>query len=138
MIPIRLSLKSVSVTAKRASTVFGVLAVAIASQAGAQTIRATVNGDLVNFPDVQPMMVGNHVMVPVRGVFEHMNTTLNWDEPTQTIFAMHGADSIKLTLNTRNAVVNGRTVPLDSPAMMYQGRTMHRSRCHRPGRSGAG
>ena len=70
------------------------------------------------------MMVGNHVMVPVRGVFEHMNTTLNWDEPTQTIFAMHGADSIKLTLNTRNAVVNGRTVPLDSPAMMYQGRTM--------------
>jgi hypothetical protein len=57
----------------------GLTGVAAAALAGAQDIRATVDGTYVNFPDVPPMMVKSRVMVPLRGVFEHMGATVLWD-----------------------------------------------------------
>jgi len=39
----------------------------------------TVDGRLVLFTDQQPIMDGNRVLVPVRGVFEHMGFEVSWD-----------------------------------------------------------
>ena len=99
-------------------------AVLAAGSASAQDIRATVDGTMVNFTDVQPRMVGGRVMVPVRGVFEHMNAHVTWDSNSQTVTAIRGGDVIKLPLHSRTATVNGDQVTLDAPATLYRRRTM--------------
>ena len=104
--------------------VLALLAVSVAGAAGAQDIRTTVDGYLVNFPDVQPIMVNGRVMVPVRGVFEHMNATVTWDSYNQTVNATRGTDTISLPVNSYTATVNGRTVNLDTPATMRSGRVL--------------
>ncbi len=105
----------------------GTLALALlafAGAAGAQEMRATVNGDQIVFPDVQPVMMNNRVMVPVRGVFEHMDAIVVWDRNAQTVTAQRGSDQIKLPINSRYATVNGNRVELDAPAVVRNGRTM--------------
>ena len=101
------------------AVVFGVVSVA-----NAQTIRATVDGVRVNFPEAQPIMINNHVMVPVRGVFEHMNASVDWYETSQTVVAQRGNDNIRLSIASRTAMVNGREIMMDTPAMVYRGSTM--------------
>jgi hypothetical protein len=97
---------------------------AVAGVAYGQDIRATVDGNNVDFPDVQPLMLNYHVMVPVRGVFEYMHARVRWNDNTQTVVAQRGNDIIQLPVNSRYATVNGRRVVLDAPAMLYSGRTM--------------
>lgn len=103
----------------------GLLALtALGATATAQQIRTTVDGGLVTFTDVQPIMMGNRVMVPVRGVFEHMNAHVVWSESNQTVTAHRGSDVIVLPVNSYTATVNGRNVSLDSPAIVRNGRTL--------------
>lgn len=104
--------------------ILSLLAVVATGLAIAQPIRASVDAVLVSFPDVQPLMMNNRVMVPVRGVFEHMGAEVSWDEGTQVVNATHNDHVIRLPLNSRWANVNGREVSLDSPAVMHQGRTV--------------
>lgn len=103
---------------------FVLATISVAGAAMAQDIRATVDSTPVRFPDVQPRMYDGRVMVPVRGVFEHMNAHVSWDPSTRTVTAHRGTDTIKLTLNSFTAMLNGRQVNLDSPPRMYQGRTL--------------
>lgn len=105
----------------------GAFALAALSVVGAgqnQAIRATVDGEQVVFSDVQPIMMNNRVMVPVRGVFEYMKATVEWDKRDQMVLAQHGSTSIRLPLNSMSASVNGRNVSMDAPAVLHNGRTM--------------
>jgi len=70
------------------------------------------------------MMSQGRVLVPVRGVFEHMNAQVTWHEASRTVIAFRGADEIRLPLNSHMATVNGRQVHLDSPATSHRGRTV--------------
>ncbi len=100
------------------------VALSMMSLANAQDIRATVDGNLVNFPDAQPVMMNGRVMVPVRGVFEHMKANVDWDASTRTVHAQQGNNHIKLVIDSRMALVNDRQVSLDTPATIYRGSTM--------------
>jgi hypothetical protein len=109
---------------KQTKNIMAVVAVAAASIAGAQGIKATVNGDRVQFPDMKPTMMNGRVMVPVRGVFEHMDSTVMWDAEAGMVTAQRGNDIIKLPVNSQFATVNGKRVRLDTPATVRSGRTM--------------
>ncbi len=104
--------------------IVALVAISVACAASAQSIRATVDGNLVHFPDVQPVMVNGRVMVPVRGVFEHMNANVTWDAYNQTVNATHAGHVISLKVNSYTATVDGRLVNLDSPATMRSGRVL--------------
>ena len=100
-------------------------ALAAASMASAQeNIRATVDGNLVVFNDVQPIMINSRVMVPVRGVFEYMNADVKWDAINQCVVAKRGEDNIVIPVNSRTAKVNGSDVTLENPAIILRGRTL--------------
>lgn len=87
-------------------------------------IHTLVDGTLILFKDVQPAMVNARVMVPVRGVFEHFEAYVTWDEATRTVHAERGEDRLSLPLNSKTATKNGVQISLDTPAMVYRGRTM--------------
>lgn len=102
----------------------GLAMFSLASLAASQEISATVDGNLVHFQDVQPMVLRNRVMVPVRGVFEHMNASVDWNAAEQCVYAQRGATSIRLPIGSNTATVDGRLVRFDAPAMMRHGRAM--------------
>ena len=41
-------------------------------------ISVMLDGNIVNFPDQQPILVNNRVLVPVRGVFEAMGAMVDY------------------------------------------------------------
>ena len=113
---------------KRALWVILMLAVAIAVAApvptGAQgMIRVFIDGRLVNF-DVPPTIIQGRVLVPLRGIFEQLGATVDYDARTQHIVAIRGGQTVELTVGSRQARVNNTSSLLDVPAFTINGRTM--------------
>jgi hypothetical protein len=88
-----------------------------------QGIRVYVDGRIVNF-DVPPQVIQGRVLVPLRGVFEQLGATVDYDARTQHIVALRGSQNVELTIGSRQAQVNGTPHLLDVPAFTINGRTM--------------
>lgn len=87
-------------------------------------IRVLVNGDPVRFPDQQPMMDGDRVTVPLRGVFAHLGADVMWDQDRNIVVARSGGHRIMLPIGQTEARVDGQTIHLDQPAQVVNGRAM--------------
>lgn len=87
------------------------------------SVRVFVDGDRVAF-DQPPIILDGRVLVPLRGVFERMGATVEWEPATRTVLAVRGNTVIELVIGRRSAQVNNRTIPLDVPAMIVGGRTL--------------
>ncbi len=88
-----------------------------------QAIRVYVDGRLVTF-DVPPTVIQGRVLVPLRGIFEQMGATVDYDARTQHIVAIRGTQAVELTIGSRQARVNDSPKLLDVPAFTINGRTM--------------
>lgn len=97
---------------------------ALAAMGNARDIYVSVNGQKVNFEGTQPQMMGDHVMVPLRGVFEKMGADVDWQSSSQTVMARRGETRVELRINNNQAYVNGRAVPVQYPPIMVEGSTM--------------
>ncbi|HLW46420.1 MAG TPA: stalk domain-containing protein [bacterium] len=92
--------------------------------AGAQgMIRVFIDGRPVAF-DVPPAINQGRVLVPLRGIFEQMGATVDYDAATQHIVGIRGGQTVELTVGSRQARVNNSPVLLDVPAFTINGRTM--------------
>lgn len=87
-------------------------------------IKVLVDGDPVAFPDQGPVMRGSRVLVPLRGVFEKMGATVNWDRAKNTVTATGNGRTIVLPLGGTSATVDGKSMTLDQPAMVMRGRAL--------------
>lgn len=74
--------------------------------------------------DVEPQVVQQRTLVPLRAIFEELGATVTWDQATQTARAVKGSDTVQITLNSTTAYVNGEAQTLDVPAMAIDGRTL--------------
>jgi hypothetical protein len=101
-----------------------VLAAVSALAAGQSTIVVTVDGQPVMFQNGSPRMVHGRVLVPIRGVFEHMGASVEWHPEKNSVWVNDGAKSIELPIGSNQATVDGRTVYLDQPAVIYRGATL--------------
>jgi len=88
-----------------------------------QAIRVYVDGRPVNF-DVPPQVIQGRVLVPLRGVFEQLGATVDYDAATQHIVAVRQSQTVELTIGSRQARVNTQPKLLDVPAFTISGRTM--------------
>lgn len=86
-------------------------------------IRVYVDGQPVNF-DVPPAYTQGRVLVPLRGIFERLGATVDYDARTGHIVALRGAQSVELTVGSRQARVNNTPRLLDVPAYAVNGRTL--------------
>jgi hypothetical protein len=92
-------------------------------RASAQAARVVVNGQLMVF-DQPPVVAGGRMLVPLRGVFEHLGATVLWNPATNVVTAQRGDTQVQLVIGGRQASVNGRVVLLDVPATIVRGRTL--------------
>lgn len=74
--------------------------------------------------DVAPVIDQGRTLVPMRKIFEQLGATINWDEATKTVTAVKGDSEIKLTVGKTTVLVKGKSVKLDVPAKVINGRTV--------------
>ncbi len=86
-------------------------------------IRVYIDNRPVNF-DVSPTVIQGRVLVPLRGIFEQLGATVDYDARTQHILAVRGSQTVELTIGSRQAKVNDQGKLLDVPAFTINGRTM--------------
>lgn len=86
-------------------------------------IDVTVNGQVLEF-DQDPVAEEGRVLVPIRTIFESLNTEVEWDGETQTVTAKKHATEIKLKLGSKTAEINGIKHELDVPAKAVNNRTL--------------
>jgi len=86
-------------------------------------IRVYVDGQEMAF-DVPPTVIQGRVLVPLRGIFERLGATVDYNAQTQHIMAVRGTQTVELTIGSRQARVNSNGTLLDVPAFTIAGRTM--------------
>jgi hypothetical protein len=94
----------------------------ISNASVAKVISVYVDGKKVAF-DVQPIMENNRVLVPLRGVFEALGATVEWNDKDKSILAEKAETTLSLTVGDAYAVVNKEMVNLDVPSKNIGGRT---------------
>ena len=73
--------------------------------------------------DVPPIIENNRTMLPVRFVAENLGATVGWDGVTRTATITGNGVTIKITVDSNVAYVNGKEVTLDAPAFIRSNRT---------------
>ncbi len=92
--------------------------------AAAQEIVVTVDGKRVNFPDITPRQIRGKVMVPLRGVFETMGASVDYEASAQKVVATKADDVVELTIGDDFARKNGETILMHARGVIYRGRTL--------------
>ncbi|HWD40457.1 MAG TPA: copper amine oxidase N-terminal domain-containing protein [Fimbriimonas sp.] len=96
----------------------------ITSSYGQEPIRVVVNGGRIRFQGQQPIMSNDRVLVPLRGVLEHMGARVSWNPSNETVSAVKGYSDVKLRIGETTASIDGNPVSLDVPAQILNGSTM--------------
>lgn len=86
-------------------------------------ITVMVDGKFVEF-DVPPTVIDGRTLVPVRGIFEALGATVEWDQATKTASSTLGKNSVSLTLGSNVMKKNDEEITLDVPATIIDGRTL--------------
>jgi len=87
-----------------------------------EEITLCINGMYVTF-DQMPFNKDGRVLVPLRGIFEILGATVEYDGETRKITATKKSDKIELTIDDKNAYINGVKKELDVPPTIVGGRT---------------
>lgn len=89
-----------------------------------ENISVTVEGQRVAFIDQAPVIVNGRTLVPVRGVFEQLGFTVNWNNDVRQVTLTNSDYNVVLTVGSTTFTTNGATHTLDVPAQIIGGRTM--------------
>jgi hypothetical protein len=106
---------------RAASAALLLVAVAVSN---AQQIQVRVDGNPLTFQYGQPRYINGRVLVPMRGIFEKLGASVNWDRSTQMVSANRDGSSVELRIGDRHAMVNGQDVQLDVPPMILDNTTL--------------
>ena len=90
---------------------------------GTPPITIEIDGQLLQ-AEVPPRIIDDRTMVPLRAIFEALDTEVEWIHETRTIIATRGENCIELVVDETEAQVNNEIVPLDVPATIIDGRTL--------------
>jgi hypothetical protein len=100
------------------------IAAMVLAASPAKSFNVTVNGEAVQFGGTGPTEIRGRLLVPVRGIFEALGATVNYDRRTRAI-AIHKDDiAIRLVAGQKLATVGQDEMVLDVPAREIHGSTM--------------
>jgi len=106
-----------------AATVLTVALGQIPARASADAPTILLDGQRVTL-DVPPAVSGGHVLVPLRGVFERFGAAVSFDDQNQLAIAVLGDVTVKVSLRSPDAWINGEHRTLEVGAREIAGRTL--------------
>ncbi|MBD2844275.1 trypsin-like peptidase domain-containing protein [Paenibacillus sp. IB182496] len=74
--------------------------------------------------DPAPVLRANTTLVPMRPIFEALGAGITWVQQTQTVIAGKDGRIISIKVGAGQAVVDGQSVELVTPAILIDGATM--------------
>ncbi|MDY4975701.1 MAG: stalk domain-containing protein, partial [Clostridia bacterium] len=74
--------------------------------------------------NVQPVVLNDRTLVPVRFIAESFGAQVSWEKETQTVGIAAAGKTISLQIGSQDMKVDGETVQLDVPAQTIEDRTM--------------
>lgn len=86
-------------------------------------IKVTYDGNTIDF-DVQPEIIDDRVMVPMRAIFETFGAMVKWDGDAQTITAKKKSKTISMTIGNTDMTKNDETCSFDTAPVIEDGRTL--------------
>jgi len=89
-------------------------------------IHVLYNGTRISFHSYgqNPELLNSRTLVPLRSIFEAMGAKVEWDGATNTAIAKRGSIEVKIQIGANEMYKNGKTIPVDVPAMLLNNRTM--------------
>lgn len=73
--------------------------------------------------DVPPIMVQNRILVPFRAIAQSTGANVHWDATTRRVIVQKNKKTIILQVQSRATTINGQSVTLDVPPIIYKGHT---------------
>lgn len=95
--------------------------VAVMMTTPALAAQVQVNGSLI---DAQAVIIDGHTLVPVRGVFEQLGYTVDYDANTKTATLTRGSSVVSMTLGNTYFTVNDKQVTPEIPQQIIDSRFM--------------
>lgn len=71
-----------------------------------------------------PILQNNSTLVPLRGIFESLGATVDWNGTTQTVTAVKGSTTVILKIGSTKPTVNGTVKSISTPAQIINSSTM--------------
>ena len=87
-------------------------------------IQVKLDGSYVKFSGQEPTVINNRTMVPLRGIFENLGYSIEWDANTKTATLNKDNKSISIQTGADSFSVNGVGKKLDVPAQILNGSLM--------------
>ena len=92
-------------------------------------IKLTINNKVIAF-DVPPQIVDGRTLVPMRKIFEELNSEVEWLEQSQTIYAFHDSKLIIMQIGKNSMYIAdlltgiNKEIQIDVPPQIINGRTL--------------
>ena len=90
----------------------------------AQDVRVSVNAALVDFDGQGATVVEGRTLIPVRGVFDKLGYSVNWDAESKVVTLTKDSVTITVPVGSNVITKNGEATTIDVPAQIIEGRTM--------------
>lgn len=88
-----------------------------------QPISVYINGQKQSYSQ-PPVMQKGSALVPLRGIFESLGASVDWNGSTQTVTATKSSTKIILKIGSKQPTVNGTVKAIDVPGKVLKGSTM--------------
>lgn len=83
-------------------------------------VNVNLDGQLLTF-DVPGRIIDGRTMVPVRGIFEALDASVDWKADTREVISKRGDDTITLAIGSSELYKNGELAyTMDVPAMILE------------------
>lgn len=105
-------------------SVFIVLAMSCIQVFGLELISVYLNGQVLAYDDVQPQIINNRVMVPIRKTADYLGYTTDWNSTTETMTFTKGNRKIVHVMRSNVIYVDGQAITFDTPSQNIQNRTV--------------
>lgn len=89
----------------------------------ADEITVYIDGNKLEF-DVQPQIIGDRTMVPMRVIFESLGAVVSWDADTRTATGKKGDTVVNISIDSTTLFKNGEPKALDVPPLLIDSRTL--------------
>lgn len=87
------------------------------------SIKVNVNGSNLEMNE-SPVIINGRTLVPLRVIFQALGVTPVWDNDTKTVIVKSETVNMSLTIGSKTAFVNNKSVPLEVPGTLVNGSTM--------------
>ncbi len=87
-------------------------------------VNVIMNSSFVKFPDQEPVVVNNSVLVPLRTLAETLGLEITWDDPSDTVVVKKDNFYVELVIGSNKAKTPGGVKTLSAAPVIINGRTM--------------